>query len=176
MAVVLLCGAVLLIRSFVALHNVSLGFDPHNVLTMEVSLAGSAHSKSSDVDRIARGFVDRVQQIPGVESAAMASGLPLEGGMDMIFDIPGRARLEGFKFAGDVQFRVVSERYFDVLRIPLIKGRLFREHERGRTVVINQAMASQFWPNIDPAGQTIVIGPGLGGLSDFFDECRHGDN
>ena len=164
MAVVLLCGAVLLIRSFVALHNVSLGFDPHNVLTMEVSLAGSAYSKSSDVDRIARGFVDRVQQIPGVESAAMASGLPLEGGMDMIFDIPGRARLEGFKFAGDVQFRVVSERYFDVLRIPLIKGRLFREHERGRTVVINQAMASQFWPNIDPVGQTIVIGPGLGGL------------
>src|SRR5579862_8309906 len=78
-AVVLMCGAVLLIRSFVALHNVSLGFDPHNLLTMEVSLAGPGYSKSNDVDRLARQFADRAERIAGVESAAVASALPLWG-------------------------------------------------------------------------------------------------
>jgi len=161
-AVVLLCGATLLIRSFVAMHAVSLGFEPHNLLTMEVSLAGPGYAKSSAVDRLGRGFVTRAETIPGVESAALASALPLSGRQDMLFDIPGRTPLEGHKFTGDVQWRIVSPHYFDVLRIPLISGRLLQERERGRTVVISQAMAHEYWPNSNPVGQTIVMGPGLG--------------
>ena len=160
-AVVLLCGATLLIRSFVAMHAVSLGFEPHNLLTMEVSLAGPGYAKSSAVDRLGRGFVTRAETIPGVESAALASALPLSGRQDMLFDIPGRTPLEGHKF-NDVQWRIVSPHYFDVLRIPLISGRLLQEREPGRTVVISQAMANEYWPNSNPVGQTIVIGPGLG--------------
>jgi predicted permease len=161
-AVVLLCGAALLIRSFAAMHAVSLGFDPHNLLTMEVSLAGPAYGKSSAVDRLGREFVQRVERLPGVESAALASALPLWGEQDMIFSIPGNRPLKGYHFTGDVQWLIVSPHYFAVLRIPLVAGRLLRDQEPGRTVVISQTMARKYWPNANPVGQTIVIGPGLG--------------
>src|SRR5437667_3154214 len=65
-------------------------------------------------------------------------------------------------FTGVVEWRFVSPHYFDLLRIPLVSGRLLREQEPGRTVVVSQAMARKFWPNEDPVGQTILIGPGLG--------------
>jgi putative ABC transport system permease protein len=165
-AVVLLCGAMLLIRSFAAMHSVSLGFDAHNLLTMEVSLAGPGYSRSSDVDRLMRQVVERVEQIPGVQSAAMASALPLYGKMDMIFNIPGRTPAVAGQFTGDVQWRFVSAHYFDALRIPLISGRYPREQEPGRTVVINEAMARKYWPDANPVGQTIWIGQGLGAAYD----------
>jgi len=161
-AVVLLCGAVLLIRSFAAMHSVSLGFDPNHLLTMEISLAGPGYSRSSSVDRLARQFVERAERIPGVESAALASALPLWGRMDMIFDIPGRQRPPGRQAIGDVQWRFVSAHYFDVLRVPLLSGRLFEEREPRRTVVISRTMARRFWPGANPVGQTIFIGPALG--------------
>ena len=161
-AVVLLCGATLLIRSFAAMHAVTLGFDAHNLLTMQVSLAGPGYAKSDAVDRLAREVVDRVERLPGVESAAMASALPLWGVQDMLFSIPGRQPLQGYHFTGDVQWRIVSPHYFDVLRIPLLSGRFLQEREPGRTVVISQAMARKYWPNANPVGQSIVIGPGLG--------------
>ncbi len=161
-AIVLLSGAVLLIRSFAAMHGVDPGFDPNNLLTMQTSLAGPGYSHSRDVDLFSRQFVERAERIPGVESAAVASALPLFGLMDMIFDIPGRRPLNGPQFAGDVQWRFVSSHYFDVLRIPVISGRALQEHEPGRTVVISQAMARKFWPGANPVGQSIFIGPGLG--------------
>jgi predicted permease len=161
-AVVLLCGAALLIRSFAAMHAVSLGFDPHNLFTMEVSLAGPAYVKSGAVDRLGREFVKRVERLPGVESAALASALPLWGQQDMLFSIPGRRPLEGYHFTGDVQWLIVSPHYFAVLRIPLLAGRLLRDQEADRTVVISQTMARKYWPDANPVGQTIVIGPGLG--------------
>jgi putative ABC transport system permease protein len=163
LAVVLLCGAALLIRSFAAMHAVSLGFDPRNLLTMEVSLAGPAYAKSSAVDRLGREFVERVERLPGVECAALASALPLWGKQDMLFSIPGRPPLQGYyHFTGDVQWLIVSPHYFEVLRIPLVAGRFLRDREAGRTVVISQTMARQYWPNGNPVGQTIVVGPGLG--------------
>jgi predicted permease len=161
-AVVLLCGAVLLLRSFAALHTVSLGFDTRSLLTMEVSLAGPGYTDSAVVDRLSRRFVERASQIPGVESAAFASSLPLWGKQDMLFSIPGHRPLPGYTFTGDVQWRIVSPGYFDVLRIPLIAGRFLREQEARRTVVISQSMARKYWPDANPIGQTIIIGPRLG--------------
>ena len=161
-AVVLLCGAALLIRSFAAMHAVSLGFNPRNLLTMQVSLAGPGYAKSSAVERLARELVARVEGLPGVESAALASALPLWGAQDMLFSIPGRQPVQGRKFTGDVQWRIVSTHYFDVLRIPLLSGRLMRDQEPARTVVLSQTMARRYWPNANPIGQTIFIGPGLG--------------
>ncbi|MDE3181262.1 MAG: ABC transporter permease [Acidobacteriota bacterium] len=158
---ILLCGAILLIRSLAALSNQKLGFDPHNVLTMAVSLAGPRYSKSGDVNRLAEEVVSRIQRIPGVQSAAMASALPLWGGTDMLFRIPGTRPAKGQTFTGDVDWRIVSPQYFQALGIPLVSGRLLREEESERTVVINQAMAHKFWPNSNPVGQSIVIGAGL---------------
>ena len=161
-AVMLLCGAFLLLRSFAAMHRVPLGFNPENLLTMEVSLNSSRYSHSSDVDRLAREFTERAEKIPGVEFAAMANSLPLSGRQDYIFDIPGRPRLKGYKFTGDVQWRFVSSHYFETLRSPLLSGRLLQERELGKSVVINQAMAAKFWPCTNPVGQSIVMGPSLG--------------
>ncbi len=161
-AVILLCGAVLMIRSFSALHTVDPGFDSRNLLTMKVSLVGPKYASASVTDRIARQWVERVERMPGVEAAAMANNLPFEDGMDMIFNIPGRPPLPGYKFTGDVQWRFISEHYFKALRVPLRSGRLFQDQEPARTVIVNEAMARKFWPNANPLGQVILIGAGLG--------------
>jgi putative ABC transport system permease protein len=160
--VVLLCGAILLIRSFAAMHTVSLGFEPQHLLTMEVSLVGPGYAQSSVVDRLGRRLVERAEQIPGVESATLASALPLFGRQDMLFSIPGRATVDGKNPRGDVQWRIVSAHYFQVLHIPLISGRLLREQEPGRTLVISQAMARKYWPDGNAVGQSVIVGSGLG--------------
>ena len=162
LAVVLLCGAILLIRSFAALHSVNLGFEAQQLLAMDISLSGPGYTKSSEVARVAQNFVERAERIPGVACAAVASAAPLSGGMDMVFKIPGRAAPAGRKFTGDVQWRIVSSHYFEVLRIPLLSGRLFRERETRPTVVVNQAFARRFWPDTNPIGQTLIIGPEMG--------------
>ncbi len=161
-ATLLLCGALLLIRSFAAMHQVDPGFDPQNLLTFNVSLDGSEFSGAGVVDRLARQATQRLEQIPGVESAALSNALPFENAMDMIFNIPGRPPLKGFKFTGDELWQFVSRHYFQTLRIPLRSGRLFREQEPGRTVIINEAMARKFWPHQNPVGQSLSIGAGLG--------------
>ena len=159
---VLLCGAVLLVRSFVAMHQVSLGFEPRNLLTVELSLVGPGYGKSTTVDAIGRQLVGRAKAIPGVESAAMASAAPLGGRVDMIFSIPGRTPPKGGRFDGDVQWRIVSGDYFNVLHVSLVTGRFFAENEPRGTVLISQTMARQFWPGDDPIGKEIFIGPSLG--------------
>jgi putative ABC transport system permease protein len=165
--VILLCGAVLLIRSFSALHTVDPGFDSRNLLTLKVSLAGSKYANSKAVDRAARQLMERLEVLPGVEAAAMANVLPFEDGPDMVFTIPGRPLLPGYKFTGDDQWRFVSPHYFEALRVPLRSGRLFRDQEPARTVVVNEAFAHKYWPNASPLGQVLLIG---GALSPEFDE------
>ncbi len=161
-AVVLLCGALLLIRSFVALHRVQPGFDPRSLLTMKVALAGPEDFNAIAVDRLAHQTAERVRRIPGVDAATVASSLPTQAIVDMVFDIPGRPAQEGFKWTGDVFWCAVSWNYFDTMRIPLRSGRLFGEQEPPHTVIINEAMARMFWPKQNPVGQSILIGASLG--------------
>jgi hypothetical protein len=161
-AVVLLGGAMLLMRSFLALHRVQPGFDPRNLLTLKAVLAGPEDFHAGPVDRLAYQIAEPVERIPGVDRATVASSLPTQGIVDMILDIPGRPPLEGFKFTGDVLWCAVSSSYFDTLRIPLRSGRLFREQEPPHTVIINEAMRRKFWPNQNTVGQSILIGAGLG--------------
>jgi predicted permease len=161
-AVVLLCGAMLLMRSFVALHGVQPGFDPRNLLTMKVALAGPEEVNAGALDRLAYQTIERVGRIMGVDKATVASSLPTQAIVDMLFDIPGRPAQEGFKFTGDVLWCAVSWTYFDTLRIPLRSGRLFHEQEPPHTVIINEAMGRKFWPKQNPVGQSILIGASLG--------------
>ena len=161
LAVVLLCGAARLIRSFVALHDVDPGFDPHNLLTLQVSLAGERYSTTAASSLMTRQLAERIEGLPGVAAASAVNGLPLQGVMDMIFNIPGRPLAAGEKFTGDVQWRFVSGHYFEALRIPLRAGRFLRQREPSAVVVINEAMARKFWPKENPVGKTILIGAGL---------------
>ena len=164
LALVLLVGAALLIRSFVGLRSVDPGLDPHNVFTFQTSLAGGAYSTTASVSNFTTQVVRRVEMLPGVEAAASTIVLPVEAGIDLPFAIVGKPPTRG-EYNGDEQWRSVSPHYFRVFKIPLLRGRTFTETDTGastRVVIVNDAMAKKYWPNEDALGQMILIGKGLG--------------
>jgi len=164
LALVLLMGAGLLIRTFLALRGVNPGFDTHNVLTMEMSLTGTRFETTAAVDQLVRDANRRVASLPGVASIASTCCLPLEGGFGLPFTIEGRPLTNG-PFHGGGSWRTVSPRYFEVFRIPLLRGRTFTDRDDGGAapvVLINEGLAKQFWQNSDPVGQRITIGKGVG--------------
>jgi putative ABC transport system permease protein len=163
LAVILLVGAALLIRTTVALADVSPGFDPTHVLTMRMSLTGPQYVKSSAVDLLVRETVDRLRALPGVVLASATCCVPLEGGYGLPFIIEGRPLTDG-PFHGGGGWMNVSPGYFDVYKIPVLRGRTFSEREGGGAtpvVIINQAMAKQYWPKSDPLSDKIWIGKGV---------------
>ncbi len=165
LAVVLLTGAALLIRTFMGLRSVNPGFDAHNVLTLQTSMSGGTYSTTAKVDALVTEITRRVESLPGVEAAACAVMLPVQGGIDLPFTIAGKAPAKGNLYNGDEQWRSVSPHYFAVFHIPVMRGRGFRETDRGnsaRVVLVNEAMAKKYWPKEDPIGQVITIGAGLG--------------
>ena len=173
LALVLLVGATLLIRTFVGLNSVNPGLDPHNVLTIQTSLTGSSFTNTAKVDEMVTQVVRRLEALPGVDSAASSIVLPLENGVDLPFTIAGRTPPNGQLYEGDEQYRTGSPDYFRVFRIPLLRGRVFTQNDTGnslRVVVVNEAMAKRYWPKQDPIGQVITIGKGLG--PDFEDPPR----
>lgn len=164
LALILLVGAALMIRTFEALRSVQPGFDAHNVLTMEMALSGSRFEKTAVVAQMAREAEQRVAALPGVASVAGACCLPLTGGPDLPFAIVGRAPAFG-RYNGDVQYRNVSPQFFEVFRIPVQRGRAFTDRDDAEStpvVAINEAMAKQFWPAGDAVGAQLLIGQGLG--------------
>jgi predicted permease len=165
LALVLVTGATLLIRTFSGLRSVNPGLNPHNVLVLETSLAGGSYDTTAKVDQFARQVAPRLEALPSVQSAASAIMLPLNGNdVDLPFNIAGRPAPKG-GYDGDEQWRSVSAHYFQALQIPLLRGRVFTESDSGGAppvVVINQAMAKKYWKDQDPVGQVIVIGKGLG--------------
>jgi putative ABC transport system permease protein len=163
LALVLLVGASLLIRSFMALRAVNPGFTSHNVLTMRMSMTEPQYTKSAGVDRLIRAGVERLRALPGVEAVSTTCCVPLEGGYGLPFEIVGRpSEAAANNGAG---WYTISSGYFDVFRIPLLRGRDFTDRDSGGAggvVIINQAMAKQFWPQGDPLTDQIVIGKGVG--------------
>jgi putative ABC transport system permease protein len=165
LAVILLVGAALMIRTFVGLRSVQPGFDPHNVITMQTSLSGGRYDSTAKVENMVHQVVQRVEALPGVLSASATVMLPIEGGIDLPFLIEGRPPANGDQYTGDEQWRAVSPHYFSAFRIPLLRGRSFEDRDTGKSehvLIINQAMAKKYWPKGDPVGQRITIGKGLG--------------
>ena len=164
MALVLLIGAALLIRTFIALRGVNPGFSAHNVLTMEMSLTGDRFTKSSGLAQMVRDGRERLNAIPGVETSASTCCLPLEGGFGLPFTVVGRP-LGKEQNTGGAGWINLSPGYFDVYKIPILRGRDFTDQDTmgaPGVVIINQAMAKKFWPKEDPVGQQIIIGKGVG--------------
>jgi putative ABC transport system permease protein len=165
LSLVLLAGAALLIRTFIALRAVDPGFDRHNVLTLEMSLAEPRFEKTIAVAQLVRDAERRVESIPGAEVLAITSSLPLEP--DPMWDpviVEGRP-VSNDQYHGWALDRVVSARYFEVFRIPLRRGRMFTQQDDARApgvVLINETMARQFWPNGDPVGERITRNKGRG--------------
>jgi putative ABC transport system permease protein len=164
LALILLVGAALLIRTFGALRGVNPGFDARNVLIMEMSLNGGRFEKAAGVDQLEREGRRRIESLPGVTAVAMTCCVPLEGGFGLPFIIEGRPLTNG-PYHGGATWLTMSPDYFEVFRIPLISGRVFTDQDNGaadRVVVINQALAKEYWPKGDALGARISIGKGVG--------------
>ena len=163
LAVVLLVGSALLIRTSLALGAVKPGFDPDNVLTMRMSLGGDQYTKSAAVDQVLRDGLERIRRVPGVVSASATCCVPLEGGYGLPFIIMGRPLTDG-PFHGGGGWQTVSPGFFEVFKIPVLRGRVFTDRDTAASppvVVINDAMARRFWPKADPLADKIWIGKGL---------------
>ena len=164
LALILLVGAALLIRSFAALRNVNPGFNTHNVLTMDMSLTGPRFEKTAGVAQLVEVARQRVEALPGVSALATTCCLPLEGGFGLPFTIEGRPLTDG-PYHGGAGYDIVGPHYFDVFQIPLLRGRMFTIHDDGGApgvVLISDALAKKFWPNGDAVGARITIGKGIG--------------
>ena len=173
LSLVLLVGAALMIRTFLALRNVHPGFQAASVLTMSTSLAGQKYETAAGVERLATELTRRLESLPGVQGATYALALPLQLGPDLPFSIAGKPARDGGPFNGDEQYRPVGVHYFQTLGIPLRRGRWFDERDSSTgpwTLVINEATAKKFWPNENPLGATVTIGKGLG--PEFADRPR----
>ena len=173
LALVLLIGSALLIRTAAALGRVDPGFDAHNVLTMKMSLKGAEFEKAEAVEQLVRNGVEKLRTIPGVVNASATCCVPLQGGYGLPFRIVGRplaADSQG-PFHGGGGWMTVSPGYFEVFKIPVKRGRTFTERDMANStpvVVINEAMARQYWPKSDPLNDRIVIGKG--GMREFESE------
>ncbi|MGC2635911.1 MAG: ABC transporter permease [Acidobacteriaceae bacterium] len=164
LALVLVIGAALLIRTFGKLNAVDPGFTTKNVLTMTMSISGSRFQTTAPVAQLVREGQDRLQAIPGVLAAGASNCLPLYSGFGMGFDIVGRPKGNG-PFTGGAGFYSISSGYFSSLEIPVLRGRVFTEHDDASApwvAVINQAMARRYWPQGDPLKDRILIGAGAG--------------
>ena len=165
LSLVLLTGATLLIRSFLLMRQVEPGFEARNVLTMQMSLSGERYQTTAGVAEFARRLLRRIEAMPGVDAAAMVTNLPMEQGPDLPFEVEGRPdRAEG-RDTGNAQYRVITPRFFDAMRIPLKAGRFFEERDSGQSepiLIINESLARAYFKDKNPIGEQITIGRVMG--------------
>lgn len=160
---VLLVGAGLVTRSFVQLQNVNPGFQAHHVLAMAFDLNWSKYREQEQIRLACRRLLERVEAGPGVLSAALASGFPLDPDAMAMGRWTGRFRIHGRNDAqsevpAPAAIRVVTPGYFRTLGIPLLGGRLFLESDQAGSaplVVISAALAKHYWQDKSPLGDRI---------------------
>ena len=158
LALVLLIGAGLMVRTFSALHAVDSGFNPHHVISMIVSVAGTREADPARRAVFYHQLIDRVRALPGVQAAGAINHLPLAGDQwGWPFVVEGRPKPRPGESPGAV-YRMVTPGYFAAMRLPLLRGRDVAESDDATSpgvVIINQRAASQYWPGEDPIGKRI---------------------
>src|SRR5881296_3395342 len=161
LALVLLSGAGLLIKSFARLQNVNPGFNPRDALTFEISLPKIQYPDNLSMVRFNNEAQRRIAALPGVQAAGFSTILPLAGtNSDSSFAIEGQPSNDRTP-SPDEENRQVSPDYFRALEIPLIKGRFFTDADKmdaPPVIIVNQAFAKKFWPKQDALGKRIVMG------------------
>jgi putative ABC transport system permease protein len=161
LSLVLLIGAGLLIRSFMRVQQVEPGFSPHNILSMRLSVGGTAYEKMPKRLVFYEQLWDRIRQLPGVESAGGVSVLPLSGSLSW-----GSISIEGYvpeagqsMIQADRRFATVG--YFETMKIPLIAGRFFSEQDTPdslKVAIVDENLARSYWPGDDPLGKRLKAG------------------
>lgn len=161
LSVMLLIAAGLLVRSFMKLQKVSPGFDPANVLTLELTMPGDQYKDPQQVRAIYHQLWERLEHLPGVMAAGGVSSLPLSEEFAWgPITVEGRVPPPGEKFI-NADERLVGGHYFAAMQIPLLQGRLFSEQDTvnsPQVVLVDEYMAQQLWPDQDPLGKRISFG------------------
>jgi predicted permease len=165
LAVILLTGAGLLIKSLSKLENVNPGFNPHGVISYVVDLPDARYPKSGQQEAFFRQLFERVRAIPGVESASGTIPLPLSDDA-----IRTSYQIEGRPVAGSdephTHFRAIGLDYFRTMEIPFLQGRDFNANDRGENasvVIVNKEFVAQAFPGENPIGKRIKPGVGSDG-------------
>jgi predicted permease len=161
LALMLLTGAGLLIRSFAKLLEVNPGFRPDHILTVNVPLPRQAYAKGAQMRSFYDQLLGRTSNLPGVQSAALSSELPLDGcGETVAYSIEGETGAEG-KTPKAICQSWVKGSYFQTMGIPLLQGRWFTPEDRltsEQVAIVNLSMAQRFWPGQNPIGKHIIWG------------------
>ena len=161
LAVVLLVSAGLLIRSFQLLRRVETGFTTENALTMRMVLPFPKYAKQETRRAFYDGVLQKIEALPGVESAGMITFLPLSfNGMNFNFSIEGQPQPSDMKLPFAL-WRVVSPDYFRAMGIPLLRGRFFDTRDSADAqpaVLVNRRLAEQYWPGQDAIGKRLKVG------------------
>jgi putative ABC transport system permease protein len=159
-SLMLVSGAGLTLRSLSKLNAVDAGFDPHNLLSMTVNASSAGYKPLDKRYKLFRAALDRVAAIPGVQSASAINHLPLAGDeWTFPFLVEGKPVPKPQDTPGAI-LRVVFPRYFETMRIALIAGREFTEHDDASSMpvaIVNQTMARRYWPDVNPVGKRFRI-------------------
>ncbi len=159
LSVILLAGAGLMIRSFLALRMQDLGYHPENLLTMSIDWPESRYPDGEPARALVRRLTEEVSSLPGVVSTSFGSGVPLDDGWGRLFTIEGHPLdLKDMTFINHI---VVTPGYFRTLAVPLLQGRDFTEDDFAspRIVIVSDAFAKKNWPNESPLGKRLRFGP-----------------
>jgi predicted permease len=168
LALMLLVGAGLMVRTFWKLQQVNVGLDPTGVITLRLNAPQGQYARTEDVTALWTRLLERARAVPGVEAATLLSGLPPQRPLNANdVKIEGYVKTEGGPDQNVDFFQAVAPGYFETMRIPLIEGRLLDERDGAgapKAIVINQTMARMFFPNgalgrrlIDPDGAARTI-------------------
>jgi predicted permease len=163
LALVLLVGAGLMLRSFSRLTTTPIGFDPENLLTFRMDKPTGMHAEDSA--RLFQQVLERVATLPGVEAVSLADATPLSGTFDRSVALPKGSLAADGRVEMPVGIHQANADYLRTLRLPLIRGRWLTEQDRRGTkcvTVINQTMARRYWPDRDPVGQELDLSQALG--------------
>ncbi len=164
LALMLLVGAGLLMRSFSQLSHVTLGYDADGVVVADLNVAGDQYNDSTRVNALYKGVIDQLSRTPGITAVGAVSNLPTQGTASTSLRIEGQQNDEAR--LPDLTFLDINGNFFKAMHIPIIAGRAYDASDspdRPETAIINQTAAKRFFPNGDAIGHRISIGPNPNG-------------
>ena len=158
----LLIAAALVLKSFSRLQSLQLGYEPRGLVTARFELPWKTYSNREKISRFSQTLLDRVRALPGVQDACVGSNSPLMGGWQTGFSREGAPQTTRGQMP-NADLEVVGGDYFSTFKVPLLRGRTFSEGDTTtspRVIVIDQAMADQFFPGEDPIGKRLYVDAG----------------
>jgi putative ABC transport system permease protein len=166
----LLSGTVSLLQEFLKLQATPPGFDPEHLMVAQIRLASQRYTGSGATSALLEELTREIGSLPGVDSVATVSGLPLQQGLSLAM-LPADAKEHSIH--AEVQYRIASPEYFRILRIPLLAGRSFSKADDSGSppvAMVSEGLARQWWPHESPLGHFVTVDREFG--SQFSDAPR----